>query len=1631
MFNGTNAWVTVNDAASLRLTTGMTLSAWVYPTSVNGYETVLLKERGTTGLTYALYSADDTGRPPAGYVYRNGDQSVVGPSTLPLNAWSHLAVTYNASALRLFVNGVQVATRNQTGAMPTTAGPLRIGGNSVWGEYYNGLIDEVRVYNNALTQGEVQTDMNTPVVGTPDTTAPTVAVTAPANGATVAGASVSVTANAADNVGVVGVQFYLDGNPLGAEDLTAPYAVNWSTTTVPDGSHTLTARARDAAGNQSTSVAVNVTVGNADLSPPTVALTAPTDGATVTGSVTVSANASDDVGVAGVQFYLDGSPLGAEDVTGPYSITWNSSTAVGARLLTAVARDAAGNTTTSALVSVTVTDSAAPTVALTAPATNATVSGAVAVTATATDNVGGVGVQFYLNGSPLGADDTTAPYEITWDTTTATNGTHQLTAVARDAAGNTATTAVRTVTVANPDYSFTVLNPVISTGLTGSTYYEIEVVYLNGFVTPSVDLWYEGVPAGVVADFALDPMSHQGRTELFIDTVGATPGTYTFTVAATANGITHSRQVTLVVTDNSDFGVLASPSVQTVTAGNAITFAVTLSEINDFVNPVTLSVPNMPAGMTASFAIPALIPAASTTLTLATTGAVTPGTYTLNVTGTAGALVRSVPVTVTVTSSNAVWTVRTLGSTGVPNNTVRLGTLKGDGVERVYVGTISTGRVLEYTWNGSGWSGPVDVGGSPTGHEIHDMTIGAGRGDGQDRIYAASYDNRIYEIWYDGTAWRQQVVGTLNNLAMHAAVGVGRNDGVTRLYTASTQTLYEHTWNGTSWSQVTIGSTPGAHNVSVGVARGDGVNRVYVASISSGTFEASFNGSTWTIASMGDTGDARAVSLGAGRNDGVVRVYSALLDGRMREFTWTGTAWSIAHTQTVPGAQHIHAYIIPGRNDGVLRVYSSSADGKAYEFTWTGSGWAVVNMGGGSDYLYGLHYGNGRNDGVLRLYGADRGAVNRVYEYTWTTPDAVPPTVAVTSPSGGATVSGVVSVAATAGDNVGVVGVQFLLNGQPIGAEVTTAPYVLNWNSGTVANGVHQITARARDAAGNQTVSAAVSVTVNNVDASPPTVAITAPANGATVSGVVSVSADAADDVGVVGVRFYLNGSPLGAEDTTTPYSISWNTAGTPNGTYTLTAVARDAAGNSTTSAVVTVTVSNTAATGLVAAWGFEETGGTATDVSGNGHTGTVNGPARVAGRYGQGLSFDGVNDLMTVADSALLDLTTGMTLSAWVRPTTTSGWRTVLLKEAPGTLAYSLYSSGDGVRPSGYVRVGGNDSAAIGPTALSTTAWSYLAVTYDGVTIRLYLNGTQVATQARTGAITTSANPLQIGGNNVWSEWFSGLIDEVRVYNRALTVAEITTDMNTPVGGGQPLRPAAPAAPTELGRAAAVSPADLRAAADAAKRRWLAAGITPAQAELLSRVQFVVTDLNLRGHLGEALVGTPYVLIDDDAAGFGWYTDPTPDDDAEFPLFVAPGERAATGGPADGRYDLLTVLTHELGHILGLVDLHPSVAPHDLMTDNLPTGTRRLPTVAEVGVVVAWGFTPSGGPTLVSPTESKPTAHRSPWVIPTIPIFVSERPQLTVNAGPWIDTRKSWDLALGQILDWPSEEGFLGAWVG
>jgi hypothetical protein len=405
-----------------------------------------------------------------------------------------------------------------------------------------------------------------------------------------------------------------------------------------------------------------------------------------------------------------------------------------------------------------------------------------------------------------------------------------------------------------------------------------------------------------------------------------------------------------------------------------------------------------------------------------------------------------------------------------------------------------------------------------------------------------------------------------------------------------------------------------------------------------------------------------------------------------------------------------------------------------------------------------------------------------------TTPPTAPGSLAATGGLGSATLSW---TAAT--DNVGVTAYDVYrsttsgFTPAPANRVGQTAGTTFS-DTGLVA-GTYFYIVRAEDSAANLGPgSNQASATVTG-DTTPPGVSVTAPAAGATVSATVTVTASAADNVGVAGVQFKLDGANLAAEDTTSPYSVSWNTTTAANGTHALTAVARDAAGNAMASAPVTVTVSNApppSAAGPVAAYNFNAgTGTMLSDVSGNNNTGTITaGTWSTTGKYGGALSFNGTSSRVSVPDAASLDLTTGMTLEAWVNPSALgTAWRTVIMKEQPANnLTYALYGNTDTSRPSAHVYTAGGETILKGTAALALNAWTHLATTFDGSMLRMYVNGVLVSSVAVTGPIVQTTGALRIGGNTIWSEWFRGLIDDVRVYSRALSAAELQTDMATPV---------------------------------------------------------------------------------------------------------------------------------------------------------------------------------------------------------------------------------------------------------
>ena len=283
------------------------------------------------------------------------------------------------------------------------------------------------------------------------------------------------------------------------------------------------------------------------------------------------------------------------------------------------------------------------------------------------------------------------------------------------------------------------------------------------------------------------------------------------------------------------------------------------------------------------------------------------------------------------------------------------------------------------------------------------------------------------------------------------------------------------------------------------------------------------------------------------------------------------------------------------------------------------------------------------------------------------------------------------------------------------------------------------------------------------------------------------------------------NGNPLTITKVTQPTngtvainagaSVTYTPPATFSGADLFTYVIKNSRGG-IASATVNVTVKKLT---LVLALGFNEPADAIVkDSSPVGNNGTIREAVRVAGQPGHGgaLSFDGINDWVTVPDVPALRVTTELTLEAWVRPTTASGWTTVVQKERVGGLVYSLYAR-DGAplggststcvspcstKPAGYVRLGFIDQPVRGVADLPLTTWTHLALTYGGGIESLYVNGVLVTSRAQTASIVTSTSPLRIGGNAPMGEFFTGQIDDVRVYKVALSAAEIQADMVTPV---------------------------------------------------------------------------------------------------------------------------------------------------------------------------------------------------------------------------------------------------------
>ena len=434
---------------------------------------------------------------------------------------------------------------------------------------------------------------------------------------------------------------------------------------------------------------------------------------------------------------------------------------------------------------------------------------------------------------------------------------------------------------------------------------------------------------------------------------------------------------------------------------------------------------------------------------------------------------------------------------------------------------------------------------------------------------------------------------------------------------------------------------------------------------------------------------------------------------------------------------------------------------------------------------------------VLTITARDAAGNNGTATLTATMTDTTPPTVALTAPAAG-TVSGVVNVTATASDNVGVAGVQFKVDGANLGAEKTAAPYSVSWTTTTAANGSHTVTAVARDASSNSTTSTAVIVTVSN-DTTPPLISAVSASgissSAATITWTTDEASDSQAEYGLTAA--YGSAAPLAASLVA---SHSQTLSGLAAGTlYHYRVKSRDAAGNLATSGDVTFVSLPASGSGLVGYWTFDAgSGTTAADSSGNGNTGTlVNGPTWTSGKLGQALAFDGLSNYVNVPHAGALDAYP-LTIATWIKTAASTGARGIVNKYVAGTSnGYQLFLN-NGSLCAWYFRDASNYVYDNGTCTLSTAGyadnqWHHVAFVVDASGGRLYVDGLQTATLGWTGisGAPTTTQPVHIGDYaGATGGLFSGLIDDARIYNRALSGPEISTLYSSgSVGAAAPMQ--------------------------------------------------------------------------------------------------------------------------------------------------------------------------------------------------------------------------------------------------
>ncbi len=1014
-----------------------------------------------------------------------------------------------------------------------------------------------------------------------DTTPPSVALTSPVEGATLVN-TVNVHVTAGDDFGVSRVELY-DGTTLLGSATRAPSVLSWATRTASNGPHTLTARAYDQAGNVSSTAPVHVLVDN-DLVAPQVAFVTPGAGATVSGTVSLQAQASDDRGTVYVSFYVDDVYIGSTS-TPPYTVSWNSRVGAptgpngvnnGPHVLKVTAHDASGNAAPPRTVNVLVdNDYVAPTTTITSHVDGAVLTGLVTLEATASDNLGIAQVSFYVRGVLAGID-TTPPYSVTWDSAELSNGSHELLSEALDVSGNS-THSTRIAVITN--------NP-------GSVRYDpvLKVPRCDAVVAncDSRDLLREiggsernspntldGCVDGRDVDSSrrrvdrIRVIREDGtllavgkRVRLVVDVwSGYAPGDrldlYYMAEAARGGAWTH-----LTTLQPADEGAQTLSAEYVLPAGASQAVRARFLSTGDL-SPGTCQTGNRTDRDDLVFAVAQeadTVPPHDVVLTAPAEGAAVTRTVTLTAVASDNFGVAAVDFydgdtligTDTQAPFSVSWNSRQ-GPNGARVLTARARDLAGNATPSPPVTVTASNDlsvptvVLTAPLPGERLTRVVDFAAEATDPEGITLVefYSGDRLIGSDATapYACTCDTKITgPSWTDLTARAYDAAGNVGVSApVRVHVTVELNPPSVSLTAPA--------------SGARLGGTV---TISASASDGSGVSRVeflvdgvLLGSVPSSPYPFSWN--TRTVADGAHALSARATDVYGNTATSTVNVTvdnagpTVAITSPASEAWVNGLVSLQASATDGAGVSSVSFYV-----DGSLLRTDSSAP---YEASWNSSAAAD-----------GAHTLSAQASDALGNVSSSVGVVVRT--------DRLSPSAVLTAPSPGAFLRGSVELTANASDNQEVERVEFYDGTSLVGTD-THAPYAVSWNTAGGTEGARTLTVKAVDRAGNTSTSAAVGVSVDNTA---PTTALGAPAQNARLRGTVLLSATASDAQGVDRVEFYAGPTLLGT-DTSAPHEVSWDTTATVNGSVTLTTRAYDAAGNLTVSAGVAVLVDNSAPT--------------------------------------------------------------------------------------------------------------------------------------------------------------------------------------------------------------------------------------------------------------------------------------------------------------------------------------------------------------------------------------------------------------------------------------------------------------------